>query len=203
MENELEMIQTLFEYQSFGLMPFPCKPFSEEIHNSSEGRLLFHKASQGIQMKEDEIYKWFGEKKLDNCGLILGEKGNLSVLQFESEEKIEILYKKISNLDQSISNLILKNFIENLFESTTTILTPKKQIQFWFKYTKKLPSYNSSYEQNKEKLEGINIFSDNYIVAPPSFVRENNFVEQYEIVIGKQPILFPKEIDFFEKKLSK
>ena len=33
MENELEMIQTLFGYQSFGLIPFPCAPFKEDIHN--------------------------------------------------------------------------------------------------------------------------------------------------------------------------
>ena len=202
MENELEMIQTLFEYQSFGLIPFPCKPFSEDIHNSSEGRLLFHKAVQGIQMKDDEIYKWFGEKKLDNCGLILGKKGNLSILQFDNEETIEILYKKVNKLRQSVSNLIFKNFLENLFESTTTIITPRKKIQFWFKYTKKLPSSQSSKKDKIEKVEGVNIYSDNYIVAPPSFVRENNFVEQYEIVVGKQPILFPQEIDFFEKTLS-
>ena len=77
MENEIEMIQTLFEYQSFDLLPFPCSPFSTNIHNSVEGRLLYHKAVQGIQMPEEEIYKWFVEKKLDNCCLILGEKGNL------------------------------------------------------------------------------------------------------------------------------
>ena len=55
MENELEMIQTLSEYQNFGLVPFPCSPFSTKIHDSVEGRLLFHKASQGIQMNEKEI----------------------------------------------------------------------------------------------------------------------------------------------------
>ena len=33
MENELEMIQTLFEYQNFGLAPFPIMPFSKEIQN--------------------------------------------------------------------------------------------------------------------------------------------------------------------------
>ena len=85
MENELEMIQTLSEYQNFGLVPFPCSPFSKKIHDSVEGRLLFHKASQGIQMNEKEIIEWFGEKKLDNCGLITGEKGNLSVIEFDNQ----------------------------------------------------------------------------------------------------------------------
>jgi len=203
MKNELEMIQTLFEYQNFGLIPFPCKPFSKDIHDSSEGRLLYLKAVKGIQMTEDEIYKWFGEKKLDNCGLILGEKGNLSILEFDGEEKIETLYKDINNLEESVSNLIFKNFIENLFESTTTILTPEKKIQFWFKYSNKLPTYRYFEDHNIDFIEGISIYSDNYIVAPPSFIRSKNFVDQYEIVFGKQPIMFPNEIDFFEKKLSK
>ena len=35
MENELEMIQTLFEYQNFGLAPFPIMPFSKEIHKGN------------------------------------------------------------------------------------------------------------------------------------------------------------------------
>ena len=86
MENELEMIQTLFEYQSFGLFPFPIKPFSNDIHDSKEGRMKYHNASNGIQMSEQEIYDWFGEKKLDNCGLVLGETGNLSILEFDNEK---------------------------------------------------------------------------------------------------------------------
>ena len=95
MKNELEMIQTLFEYQSFGLFPFPIKPFSEEIHDSKEGRMLYLNALNGIQMSEQEIYNWFAEKKLDNCGLILGETGNLSILEFENEKSLNDL---INNL---------------------------------------------------------------------------------------------------------
>ena len=127
MENELEMIQTLFEYQSFGLIAFPCSPFSKNVHNSTEGRLLYHKAVQGIKMSDEEIYKWFGEKKLDNCGLILGEKGNLSVMEFENDAVIQKFHKSINSFEESISNLILKNFIENLYGSTTTIVTPEKK----------------------------------------------------------------------------
>tara|TARA_Y100001960_G_scaffold269233_1_gene294652 strand:- start:6316 stop:6903 length:588 start_codon:yes stop_codon:yes gene_type:complete len=194
MENELEMIQTLFEYQSFGLIAFPCSPFSKNVHNSTEGRLLYHKAVQGIKMSDEEIYKWFGEKKLDNCGLILGEKGNLSVMEFENDAVIQKFHKSINSFEESISNLILKNFIENLYGSTTTIVTPEKKIQFWFRYSNKLPSLN--------KNNGISIYSDGYIVAPPSFIRNNNYVDQFELVVGKEPIIFPEEIDFFEKSLS-
>ena len=194
MENELEMIQTLFEYQSFGLLPFPCSPFSKNIHNSTEGRLLYHKAVQGIQMSDKEIYKWFGEKKLDNCGLILGKQGNLSVIEFESDSGIKNLYNSLNNTEESISNLILKNFLENLYGSTTTIVTPEKKIQFWFRYSDKLPSLNN--------INGISIYSDNYIVAPPSFIRNNDFVDQFELVVGKEPMIFPEEIDLFEKFLS-
>ena len=35
------------------------------------------------------------EKKLDNCGLITGEKGNLSVIEFDNQEILSNLYKKI------------------------------------------------------------------------------------------------------------
>ena len=147
MENELEMIQTLFGYQSFGLIPFPCAPFKEDIHNSSEGRLLYHKALQGIQMKDEEIYKWFGEKKLDNCGLILGSKGNLSVIEFENDQIIQDFLKTVENFEDSVSNIIFKNLMHNLYESTTTVLTPEKKIQFWFEYSSKLPSYKPSKDQ--------------------------------------------------------
>ncbi|MAU24634.1 MAG: hypothetical protein CL706_04395 [Chloroflexi bacterium] len=202
MENELEMIQTLFGYQSFGLIPFPCAPFKEDIHNSSEGRLLYHKALQGIQMKDEEIYKWFGEKKLDNCGLILGSKGNLSVIEFENDQIIQDFLKTVENFEDSVSNIIFKNLMHNLYESTTTVLTPEKKIQFWFEYSSKLPSYKPSKEQKTNLNKGISIYSDGYIVAPPSFVRNNNFVDQFELVNGKKPILFPQEIDFFENILS-
>ena len=202
MENELEMIQTLFGYQSFGLIPFPCAPFKEDIHNSSEGRLLYHKALQGIQMKDEEIYKWFGEKKLDNCGLILGSKGNLSVIEFENDQIIQDFLKTVENFEDSVSNIIFKNLMHNLYESTTTVLTPEKKIQFWFEYSSKLPSYKSSKDQKINLNKGISIYSDGYIVAPPSFVRNNNFVDQFELVNGKKPILFPQEIDFFENILS-
>ena len=202
MENELEMIQTLFGYQSFGLIPFPCAPFTEDIHNSSEGRLLYHKALQGIQMKDEEIYKWFGEKKLDNCGLILGSKGNLSVIEFENDQIIHDFLKTVENFEDSVSNIIFKNLMHNLYESTTTVLTPEKKIQFWFEYSSKLPSYKPSKDQKINLNKGISIYSDGYIVAPPSFVRNNNFVDQFELVNGKKPILFPQEIDFFENILS-
>ena len=202
MENELEMIQTLFGYQSFGLIPFPCAPFTEDIHNSSEGRLLYHKALQGIQMKDEEIYKWFGEKKLDNCGLILGSKGNLSVIEFENDQIIQDFLKTVENFEDSVSNIIFKNLMHNLYESTTTVLTPEKKIQFWFEYSSKLPSYKPSKDQKTNLNKGISIYSDGYIVAPPSFVRNNNFVDQFELVNGKKPILFPQEIDFFENILS-
>ena len=202
MENELEMIQTLFGYQSFGLIPFPCAPFKEDIHNSSEGRLLYHKALQGIQMKDEEIYKWFGEKKLDNCGLILGSKGNLSVIEFENDQIIQDFLKTIENFEDSVSNIIFKNLMHNLYESTTTVLTPEKKIQFWFEYSSKLPSSKPSKDQKTNLNKGISIYSDGYIVAPPSFVRNNNFVDQFELVNGKKPILFPQEIDFFENILS-
>ncbi|MFL2653848.1 MAG: bifunctional DNA primase/polymerase [Dehalococcoidia bacterium] len=202
MENELEMIQTLFGYQSFGLIPFPCAPFKEDIHNSSEGRLLYHKALQGIQMKDEEIYKWFGEKKLDNCGLILGSKGNLSVIEFENDQIIQDFLKTVENFEDSVSNIIFKNLMHNLYESTTTVLTPEKKIQFWFEYSSKLPSYKPSKDQKTNLNKGISIYSDGYIVAPPSFVRNNNFVDQFELVNGKKPILFPQEIDFFENILS-
>jgi len=202
MENELEMIQTLFGYQSFGLIPFPCAPFKEDIHNSSEGRLLYHKALQGIQMKDEEIYKWFGEKKLDNCGLILGSKGNLSVIEFENDQIIQDFLKTVENFEDSVSNIIFKNLMHNLYESTTTVLTPEKKIQFWFEYSSKLPSYKPSKDQKTNLNKGISIYSDGYIVAPPSFVRNNNFVDQFELVNGKKPILFPQEIDFFKNILS-
>ena len=41
MKNELEMIQTLFEYQNFGLVPFPIKPFSNDPHNTNQGKVFF------------------------------------------------------------------------------------------------------------------------------------------------------------------
>ena len=201
MKNELEMIQTLSEYKNFGLVPFPCSPFSTKIHDSVEGRLLFHKASQGIQMSEKEIIDWFGEKKLDNCGLITGEKGNLSVIEFDNQEIFSNLYKKIKD-DENISNIIFKNFLESLDHSTTTILTPDKKLQFWFRYSKNLPSYEND-NSEIDFLEGLRIYSNGYIVAPPSFVREKNNFGQYELLVGKKPSFFPEEINFFTEILSK
>ena len=58
MENELEMIQTLFEYQNFGLAPFPIMPFSKEIHKGNKGKIFFDNAQSGIQMSEEEIYDY-------------------------------------------------------------------------------------------------------------------------------------------------
>ena len=182
MENELEMIQTLFEYQNFGLAPFPIMPFSKEIHKGNKGKIFFDNAQSGIQMSEEEIYDWFGEKKLDNCGLICGEEGNLSVLEFESDTVIIRLMSLIEkeSLDK-ISNLIFYNFLENLYSSTTFIRTPDKKIQFWFKFSKNLPSFlwnnnksintsnnskdkdieNSSYETDDDEIsESLSINSD-------------------------------------------
>ena len=204
MENELEMIQTLFEYQNFGLAPFPIMPFSKEIHKGNKGKIFFDNAQSGIQMSEEEIYDWFGEKKLDNCGLICGEEGNLSVLEFESDTVIIRLMSLIEkeSLDK-ISNLIFYNFLENLYSSTTFIRTPDKKIQFWFKFSKNLPSFFWNNNKSIKILEGINIYSSGYIVAPPSFIRKNNLIGQYEIEEGKPPVEFPNEITFFKNLLSK
>ena len=58
-------------------------------------------------MSEKNIYEWFGDKKLDNCGLILGEEGNLSILEFESINDLERLLKSLEmkGLDK-IQNII-------------------------------------------------------------------------------------------------
>ena len=85
MENELEMIQTLFQYQNYGLIPFPIKPFSKELYTDGDGFRLYKNALSGITISEEEIYEYFGSKKLDNCGLLLGEKGNLSIIEFDNE----------------------------------------------------------------------------------------------------------------------
>ena len=205
MENELEMIQTLFEYQNFGLAPFPIMPFSKEIHKGNKGKIFFDNAQSGIQMSEEEIYDWFGEKKLDNCGLICGEEGNLSVLEFESDTVIIRLMSLIEkeSLDK-ISNLIFYNFLENLYSSTTFIRTPDKKIQFWFKFSKNLPSFLWNNNKSIKILEGINIYSSGYIVAPPSFIRKNNLIGQYEIEEGKK--MFHKRViklNLRNKKLMK
>ena len=203
MENELEMIQTLFEYQNFGLLPFPIMPFSKETHKNDKGKMFYDNAKSGIQMSEKEIYDWFGKKKLDNCGLISGKTGDLSVLEFESDIVINRLMSFIEkeSLDK-ISNLIFYNFLENLYSSTTFIRTPDKKIQFWFKFSKNLPSFLWNNNKSIKKLEGINIYSSGYIVAPPSFIRKNNIIGQYEIEDGKPPVFFPNEITFFKKILS-
>ncbi len=198
MKNELEMIQTLFEYQSFGLLPFPIKPFSKEIHDSKEGRMLYLNALNGIQMSEQEIYNWFAEKKLDNCGLILGEIGNLSILEFENEKSLNNLINNLSKKNETnISDIIFQNLLETLITATTCIYTPEHKIQFWFNYSKKLPTFN--YEKNEKNsiYNGIKIYSDGFTIAPPSFIRNKNEVGQFEISLGKPPINFPEEIVFF------
>ena len=204
MKNELEMIQTLFEYQNFGLVPFPIKPFSNDPHNTNQGKVFFDNAKLGIQMSEKNIYEWFGDKKLDNCGLILGEEGNLSILEFESVNDLERLLKSLEmkGLDK-IQNIILYNFLENLYSSTTLIHTPNKSIQFWFRFSKLLPNFISNKNKLIKELSGINIYSSGYITAPPSFVRQKNFIGQYEIESGKPPSKFPEEISFFSDILSK
>ena len=198
MKNELEMIQTLFEYQSFGLFPFPIKPFSEEIHDSKEGRMLYLNALNGIQMSEQEIYNWFAEKKLDNCGLILGETGNLSILEFENEKSLNDLINNLSKKNEAnISDIILQNLLETLITATTCIYTPEHKIQFWFNYSKKLPTFNYQKNEKNSIYNGIKIYSDGFTIAPPSFIRKKNEVGQFEISLGKPPINFPEEIVFF------
>ena len=164
MKNELEMIQTLFEYQNFGLVPFPIKPFSNDPHNKDQGKVFFDNAKLGIQMSEKNIYEWFGDKKLDNCGLILGEEGNLSILEFESVNDLERLLKSLEmkGLDK-IQNIIFYNFLENLYSSTTLIHTPNKSIQFWFRFSELLPNFISNKNKLIKELSGINIYSSGYI----------------------------------------
>ena len=116
-------------------------------------------------------------------------------------QRLNHLYKKIKN-DENISNIIFKNFLENLDHSTTMILTPDKKLQFWFRYSKNLPAYENDYDEI-DLLKGITIYSNGYIVAPPSFIREKNNFGQYELLLGKKPSLFPEEIDFFTEILSK
>lgn len=198
MKNELEMIQTLFEYQSFGLLPFPIKPFSEEIHDSKEGRMLYLNALNGIQMSEQEIYNWFAEKKLDNCGLILGEIGNLSILEFENEKSLNNLINNLSKKNETnISDIIFQNLLETLITATTCIYTPEHKIQFWFNYSKNLPSFNYEKKNKTSIYNGIKIYSDGFTIAPPSFIRKKNHIAQFEISLGKPPMNFPEEILFF------
>ncbi|MDP7197460.1 MAG: hypothetical protein QF864_14900, partial [SAR202 cluster bacterium] len=116
MQNELEMIQTLFQYKNFGLLPFPIKPFSQDLYANGEGYFLYKNALSGITISEEKIYEYFGSKKLDNCGLILGEKGNLSVIEFESESRISQLITFIKNKPKpNISDVILINLLESGF----------------------------------------------------------------------------------------
>ena len=79
------------------------------INISSDNKLIsLRKKSEGYKIPDGELFKfiscpnhfgeiieWFGEKKLDNCGLITGEKGNLSVIEFDNQEIFSNLYKKI------------------------------------------------------------------------------------------------------------
>ena len=175
MQNELEMIQTLFQYQNFGLLPFPIKPFSKDLYSDGDGLRLYRNALSGISISEEEIYEYFGQKKLDNCGLLLGEKGNLSVIEFESESRISQLKTFIENKPTpNISDVILINLLENGFESETSILTPENRIQMWFKFSKNLPNFHWEKCEELTELNGINLLSNGYIVAPPSAIKLNN-----------------------------
>ena len=93
MENELEMIQTLFEYQNFGLAPFPIMPFSKEIHKDDKGKIFFDNAQSGIQMSEEEIYDWFGEKNQTNFfSLQSWLTGNECVVSNSTMEKLSLIH---------------------------------------------------------------------------------------------------------------
>ena len=205
MQNELEMIQTLFQYKNFGLLPFPIKPFSQELYANGEGYFLYKNALSGITISEEKIYEYFGSKKLDNCGLILGEKGNLSVIEFESESRISQLITFIKNKPKpNISDVILINLLESGFESETSILTPENKIQMWFKFSKNIPNFHWEMFKDKKELNGINLLSNGYIVAPPSAIKlNNNNIAQFEIINGKEPTKFPIEISFFQSYIIK
>ena len=204
MQNELEMIQTLFQYQNFGLLPFPIKPFSKDLYSDGDGFRLYNNALSGITISEEEIYEYFGQKKLDNCGLLLGEKGNLSIIEFESESRISELKTFIENKPTpNISDVILINLLENGFESETSILTPENRIQMWFKFSKNLPNFHWEKCEELTELNGINLLSNGYIVAPPSAIKLNNKnMAQFEIINGKEPTKFPVEISFFSNLIS-
>ena len=199
MENELEMIQTLFQYQNYGLIPFPIKPFSKELYTDGDGFRLYKNALSGITISEEEIYEYFGSKKLDNCGLLLGEKGNLSVIEFENESRISQLITFIEKKpNPNISDVILINLLETGFESETSILTPENKIQIWFKFSQNIPNFHWKTLKDKTELNGINLLSNGYIVAPPSAIKLNNKnIAQFEIINGKEPTKFPTEINFF------
>ena len=199
MENELEMIQTLFQYQNYGLIPFPIKPFSKELHTDGDGFRLYKNALSGITISEEEIYEYFGSKKLDNCGLLLGEKGNLSIIEFENESRISQLITFIEKKPKpNISDVILINLLETGFESETSILTPENKIQIWFKFSQNIPNFYWNTLKDKTELNGINLLSNGYIVAPPSAIKLNNKnIAQFEIINGKEPTKFPTEINFF------
>ena len=199
MENELEMIQTLFQYQNYGLIPFPIKPFSKELYTDGDGFRLYKNALSGITISEEEIYEYFGSKKLDNCGLLLGEKGNLSIIEFENESRISQLITFIEKKpNPNISDVILINLLETGFESETSILTPENKIQIWFKFSQNIPNFHWKTLKDKTELNGINLLSNGYIVAPPSAIKLNNKnIAQFEIINGKEPTKFPTEINFF------
>ena len=204
MENELEMIQTLFQYQNYGLIPFPIKPFSKELYTDGDGFRLYKNALSGITISEEEIYEYFGSKKLDNCGLLLGEKGNLSVIEFENESRISQLITFIEKKpNPNISDVILINLLETGFESETSILTPENKIQIWFKFSQNIPNFHWKTLKDKTELNGINLLSNGYIVAPPSAIKLNNKnIAQFEIINGKEPTKFPIEISFFFNRIS-
>ncbi len=174
------------------------------MYSDGDGLRLYRNALSGISIYEEEIYEYFGQKKLDNCGLLLGEKGNLSVIEFESESRISQLKTFIENKPTpNISDVILINLLENGFESETSILTPENRIQMWFKFSKNLPNFHWEKCEELTELNGINLLSNGYIVAPPSAIKLNNKnMAQFEIINGKEPTEFPPEISFFSSLIS-
>ena len=102
---------------------------SNDPHNKDQGK-VFDNAKLGIQMSEKNIYEWFGDKKLDNCGLILGEEGNLSILEFESVNDLERLLKSLEMKGQIKYKILYCMYLENLYSSTTLIHIQIKVFNF-------------------------------------------------------------------------
>ena len=84
------------------------------------------------------------------------KKGNLSVIEFESESRISQIITFIENKPTpNISDVILINLLENGFESETSILTPENRIQMWFKFSKNLPNFHWEKCEELTELNGI------------------------------------------------
>ena len=155
-------------------------------------------------------------KEIGSCILIIGKTlGHLYQSEFFREvmkiyegsaPKINLFNEKSKNYRTQI-NLYASSYHYKLNSRyrvivpgiSTFIRTPDKKIQFWFKFSKNLPSFLWNNNKSIKILEGINIYSSGYIVAPPSFIRKNNLIGQYEIEEGKPPVEFPNEITFFKK----